>query len=59
MFEMFNEVFEMVMERYNLTAWYELFDSELFEEVEAEIFARYGRNPRGYREWVEEMAEEL
>ena len=47
------------MKKYNLTKWYDLFDSDLFDEVEEEIFARYGENPRGYREWVHEMAEDL
>ena len=59
MFEKFEEIFWMVGKRYNLTNWWDIFDSEVFEEVEEEIFARYGENPKGYNEWVKEMAEDL
>lgn len=59
MFEKFDEVMFEVGAKYGMNKWYDIFDSEVFDEVENEIFARYGNNPRGYRKWVKEMAEDL
>ena len=63
MFEMFEEVFAEVMVEMGITEWYELFDSEDFEEVERRIAERYGvesaEEVDGFIEWSSEMAMDL
>lgn len=64
--EIFDTIFHEVGKRYNLTAWFEIFDSEVFEEVKQEI-ANYFRVDvdflsiyvDGYSTWYKEMCEEL
>lgn len=58
MYEIFEEIFWQVAEENGFTAWYELFDSELMEEVESRIEARCGLSDE-YFIWYNEMAEEL
>ena len=73
MFEKFEEIFWMVGERYNVNEWYEIFDSELFDEVIEEIarvnglkwsedddvFDLVDDNVEGFADWYHEMAEDL
>lgn len=70
---MFEEVFWEIAEREGIDEWYELFDSELFYEVEEEIARRAGLhwtdeddlylllcdNVEGFEEWYNEMTEDL
>ena len=69
----FDEIFWMVGERHNVTNWWEIFDSELFDEVMEEIARRAGiiwnydddlldledDNVVGFCDWYSEMADEL
>lgn len=58
MFELFDEVMMEVAEENGCTAWYEVFDSELMDEVEARIAARYGLGTE-YTEWYNTLAGDL
>jgi len=58
MYEFFEEIFWQVAKENGITAWWEVFDSELMEEVENRIEARYGLSDE-YFDWYNEMAEEL
>lgn len=59
----FEEIFWEVAEEHGVSGWWELFDSEDFEEVERRIAERFGvADPcevEGFIEWNNEMAEEL
>lgn len=61
--EIFEEIFWQVGEEAGLSAWWEIFDSEIFEEVENRIAKRFGVAEAGeipeFREWEHEMAWEL
>lgn len=57
----FKEIFEEVRKEMNL-AWYELFDSDKFDIVEARIVAEFGKDvleSDEYTAWTSEMAWEL
>lgn len=61
MYERFEELFDEVMEEMDC-AWYELFDSEEFGEVERRIVAEFGEevlSSEEYEAWLEEMSMEL
>lgn len=61
MTERFEEIFEEAMTEMNLT-WYELFDSDKFDIVEARIVAEFGEDvleSAEYIAWTSEMAWEL
>lgn len=62
MFELFDKVFAEVMNENKFTAWYKLFDSEEFREVERRLEAILGEDPWNFKEfraWEHEMAMEL
>ena len=55
--EGFEKIMEEVENKYN-KAWYEVYDSELFEEVENNIVKEFGAsvlNTKEYSEWEEAM----
>ena len=57
----FEEVFEEVMEMFNMD-WWELFDSDKFSVVEDKLIERFGMSvleSEEFHSWVNEMAEEL
>ena len=58
MFELFEEVLMEVAVENGCTAWWEVFDSELMEEVEDRIAIRYGLGEE-YTAWYNELAEDL
>lgn len=61
--EIFEEIFWEVAEEAGLTSWWEVFDSEVMDEVDARIAARFGvedaTEVAGYLDWYNEMAMEL
>jgi hypothetical protein len=63
MFERFDEIFGEVMVELNLTGWWELFDSEDFDEVERRICEVYGvedaSEVEGFIDWYNQMAADL
>ena len=62
MFEVFEEVFEEVMEMFGLEEWWELFDSEEFSVVEQMLVQRFGESvleSEEFLSWVEEMDGDL
>lgn len=62
MFEVFEEVFEEVMEMFGMQEWWELFDSEEFSVVEEMLVQRFGESVLESEEfcsWVEEMGGDL
>ena len=74
MFEKFEEIFWMVGERHNLLNWWNIFDSEVFDEVCEAIAFDNGwawrqsdedwedvcrRNSADFVEWVHELSDEL
>lgn len=63
MTEMFERVFEEVMDELNLNAWYELYDSEKFSIVENRIAEKLGiTDPYENEEfcnWENEMYNDL
>ena len=52
--EMMEEIFWTVGEEHGTSTWYEIYDSDLFEEV-CERIARVGE----FTEWLNEMAGDL
>ena len=60
---MFEEIFAEVMTEMGITEWYELFDSEGFDEVERRIAEVFGVESAdevdGFTEWASEMAMDL
>ena len=62
-FEIFDEIFNKVKHELGIVHWYELFDSEDFDEVENQIADYFGvddaREVEGFRDWYHEMAMEL
>lgn len=62
----FNKIFSEVGDKHNLTKWWEIFDSEVFEEVEQEI-AKYFNvsvselytSVDDYANWYHEMCMDL
>lgn len=62
-FEIFDKIFDKVKRELGITCWYELFDSEDFDEVEDRIADYFGVNDahevEGFREWYHEMAMDL
>ena len=62
-FAFFEEIFDEVMKELALAGWWELFDSEQFEEVEWRIAealeAEDIEQVEWFDEWVREMADEL
>ena len=58
MFELFDEVLWKVAEENGITTWWEVFDSELMDEVESRIEVLYGLGDE-YTEWYNEYAMEL
>lgn len=65
MFEMFEMVFEAVMEELDLDEWYQLFDSEDFGIVEQRVATALGISTADlydieeFDEWTSEMAMDL
>lgn len=65
MFEMFEMVFEAVMEELDLDEWYQLFDSEDFGIVEQRVATALGISTadlydvKEFDEWTSEMAMDL
>lgn len=62
MWDLFEEVFEGVMDDLGITAWYDLFDSDQFDEVEHRIVEKFGKEileTDDYINWVDEMCDEL
>jgi hypothetical protein len=62
MFEVFEEVFEEVMEMFGMKEWWELFDSEEFSVVEEKLVERFGESVLESEEfcsWVGEMGGDL
>lgn len=61
--EIFEEIFWTVGEENNLTSWWEIFDSEIFEEVERRVAERFNVaeacEVEGFCDWSNEMAWEL
>ena len=58
MFEQFEEIFWQVAEENGINNWWEVFDSDLMEEVENRISVRYGLSAE-YIAWYNEMAGDL
>lgn len=61
MLERFEEIFDEVMDEME-KSWWELFDSEEFEIVEARIAEEFGKDAlesEEYLDWVAEMTEDL
>lgn len=61
--EIFEEIFWQVGEENGLTSWWEIFDSEVFDEVERRIAERFSvadaYEVEGFLDWNNEMAEDL
>ena len=61
--EIFEEIFWEVADELNITTWWELFDSEDFEEVENRIAKAFDEanaaNVPFFLEWNNQMAEDL
>jgi len=61
--EIFEEIFWQVGEEAGLNSWWEIFDSEVFCEVEDRIAERFGVADASevpeFNEWNDEMADEL
>lgn len=58
----FNEIFWEVGHAHNLHTWWEIFDSEVFDEVEETIVKRMGKKAlktEAYHSWVHEMSMDL
>jgi hypothetical protein len=59
----FEEIFETVMDELNINAWYELFDSNRFGIVEERIREYFGVEDEfdveGYDDWYNTMCEDL
>ena len=58
----FEEIFTEVMNKLNIEAWYELFDSDNFAEVKHQIALQLGSSVLHsieYQNWYNEMCEEL
>ncbi len=43
--KIFNEIFWEIAKKYNITVWYKLFESYLFNEVEQEIRKVFNKPP--------------
>ena len=56
--DIFEEIFEAVMNELAICNWWELFDSGDFEVVEERICDRFGVT-EGFIEWNNEMCDEL
>lgn len=60
--DIFNKILNDVCDKYNLT-WYEVFDSEKFNEVATEICKYFNAtlpsHIDGYSDWYFELCEEL
>lgn len=62
MWDLFEEVFEGVMVDLGIDAWYDLFDSSRFKEVERRIVEKFGAEileTDDYTNWIDEMCDEL
>ena len=61
--EIFEEIFWEVADELNITTWWELFDSEDFEEVENRIAKAFDEVDAAdvpfFLDWHNEMAEDL
>ena len=61
--EIFEEIFWTVGEENELTAWWEIFDSEVFEEVVRRVAEQFNvaeaEEVEGFCDWCNEMAWEL
>lgn len=69
----FDEIFNEVMDQYNVNNWWDVFDSDLFDEVvkaiakdrgfhfckDDDIFDVLMDNCEGFENWYQEMANEL
>ena len=62
-YDVFDEIFEAVMDELGLSGWWELFDSDEFDEVERRIAERFSvaevTEVESFVEWYNIMAEEL
>lgn len=61
--EIFEEIFWQVGEEHGLDSWWEIYDSEIFDEVADRIAERFGVSEAEeipeFQSWVEEMTDEL
>ena len=61
--EIFEEIFENVMDELNIDAWYDLYDDVAFQIVEDRIADRFEVSDPytidGYADWAKEMTEGL
>ena len=61
--EIFEEIFWQIGEEHGLTDWWEIYDSEIFDEVADRIAERFGvfeaEEIPEFQGWVEEMTDEL
>lgn len=61
--EIFYDVLFEVGDENGKTAWYEIFDSDLMDEVDRRLIERFGVEDvwdiEGYGEWYDEMAGDL
>ena len=62
-YEIFDEIFWTVADELEITAWWELFDSDNFEEVEKRIAKAFDEEDAVevpfFLDWSNEMAEDL
>lgn len=62
-YDTFDEIFWIVADELNITAWYELFDSDAMDEVDRRVALTFGvedaTEVEGYLDWYNEMAWEL
>lgn len=62
MFKKFDKIFWEVGKKYGKEYWWEIFDGGVFADVEAAIAEKLGKrilNTKVYKEWINEMVEEL
>jgi hypothetical protein len=61
--QVFNKIFWEVGDKHNLNTWYEIFDSEVFNEVVSEICKYFNATTPdqivGFNDWYDEMYWEL
>lgn len=61
--ELFEEIFDDVMDEIEANAWYEVFDSSAFDEVQRRIEIAFDEDDVTkvpyFLEWYNEMAEDL
>ena len=62
-YDTLNEIMGRVGDKHGLNAWYEIFDSEYFDEVDKEICKYFNVDNvelvEGYADWYNELAQDL